>query len=96
MRCETVKPGLECTFMTKKGCSFNGGRCHQIVENCEGCERILTFEDNRYCASFPDPAVKWRRGSCNLATHVKVQKPAAAETAKINPLKASKRSAARR
>lgn len=96
MRCETVKPGLECTFMTKKGCSFNGGRCHQIVENCEGCERILTFEDNRYCASFPDPAVKWRRGACNLATHVKVQKPAATETAKINPLKASKRSAARR
>ncbi len=94
MRCETVKQGIECTFMTKKGCSFNGGKCHQVVESCEGCDRILNFEDARYCNSFPDPAVKWRRGTCNLATHVKVERAGTGQ--KINPLKASKRAAAGR
>jgi hypothetical protein len=40
--------------------------------------------------SFPDPALKWKRGVCNMATHAKAQK--AAENHKLNPLKASKRS----
>ena len=48
----------------------------------------------KFCASFPDPEAKWRRGSCNLATHVKNEKKETAQ--KINPLKASKRKAAGR
>jgi len=95
MHCVSVKPGVDCTFMTKKGCSFNGGRCRPIVENCQGCERVIDFEDSRYCASFPDPAAKWRRGNCNLATHVKTDK-GNGQTVKLNPLKASKRAAAGR
>jgi len=95
MHCVSVKPGVDCMFMSKKGCSFNGGKCHAVVENCDGCERVLTFEEARYCTSFPDPAAKWRRGSCNLATHVKNDK-GQAQAAKLNPLKASKRNAARR
>ena len=39
MDCTTVKPGVECAFMTKNGCSFNGGTCHPIVEQCQGCDR---------------------------------------------------------
>uniref|UniRef100_A0A7V4G6T1 Uncharacterized protein n=1 Tax=Desulfobacca acetoxidans TaxID=60893 RepID=A0A7V4G6T1_9BACT len=97
MRCQTIKPDMECTFMTKKGCSFNGGKCHTIVDNCEGCERILETGEGRFCASFPDPAVKWRRGVCNLATHQKANLKAAAQAnQKINPLKASKRAASGR
>ena len=95
MHCVSVKPGVYCTFMTKKGCSFNGGKCRPVVDNCEGCERLINFEECVYCASFPDPAVKWRRGNCNLATHVKADK-SNGNAAKINPLKASKRAAAGR
>jgi hypothetical protein len=40
--------------------------------------------------SFPDPAMKWKNGTCNMATHARAQK--AAENHKLNPLKASKRS----
>jgi hypothetical protein len=81
--------------MTKKGCSFNGGTCNPVVEACEGCDRILTKGDASYCTSFPDPAVKWRRGTCNLATHAKNGNGKGQVEAKINPLKASKRSARR-
>ena len=96
MHCVSIKPGVDCTFMTKKGCSFNGGKCRPVVESCEGCDRVLKNGESSYCNSFPDPAVKWRRGTCNLATHVKNGNgKGQAEANKINPLKASKRSARR-
>ncbi|MFZ5453284.1 MAG: PxxKW family cysteine-rich protein [Thermodesulfobacteriota bacterium] len=95
MHCVSVKPGVDCAFMSKKGCSFNGGKCHTIVESCEGCDRILKWEDGSYCGSFPDPKAKWRTGHCNLATHVKKEKKDNG-SGKINPLKASKRKAAGR
>jgi hypothetical protein len=94
MHCASVKPGTDCMFMTKKGCSFNGGHCKPVVEACTGCERTLVFEGANYCTSFPDPESKWRRGPCNLATHAKVEKKETAQ--KVNPLKASKRKAAGR
>ncbi|MBU2550209.1 MAG: PxxKW family cysteine-rich protein, partial [Proteobacteria bacterium] len=79
----------ECSFMAKKGCTFNGGVCHQIAEQCQGCDRAKTFAAGTFCVTFPDPAIKWRRGPCNMASHVKAA--AQTQTAKINPLKASKR-----
>jgi hypothetical protein len=94
MHCVSIKPGIDCTFMTKKGCSFNGGQCKPVVDSCNGCERTLNLEAGNFCASFPDPEMKWRRGPCNLATHVKNGKKEA--QVKINPLKASKRMAAGR
>ncbi len=94
MHCVSVKPGIDCTFMTKKGCSFNGGHCKPVVDACNGCERTLQVEIGSFCASFPDPDLKWRRGPCNLATHAKNGRKEA--QVKINPLKASKRMAAGR
>ena len=92
MVCETVKQGVECFFMSKKGCQFNGGNCHTIVEQCEGCQKVKEFPTGKYCLVFPDPAVKWRIGNCNMATHISKNKKK--ENGKINPLKASKRRAA--
>ncbi len=91
MDCQTLKPGVNCAFMTKKGCTFNGGSCHTVVEACESCGKILELSSGRFCSVFPDPAAKWRVGSCNLATHV--VKAAAKKDQKVNPLKASKRKA---
>jgi len=36
--CTTIKEGMECPFMTTSGCSYNGGICHEIVEECNGCK----------------------------------------------------------
>lgn len=91
MLCQTVKAGTDCAFMSKSGCGFNGGSCHSVVDQCEGCQRVMDLEAGRFCASYPNPASKWKTGHCNFATHVK---PGALnqQQAKINPLKASKRS----
>ena len=92
MICATTKKGIECSFMTKKGCSFEGGTCNPIVPQCEGCGHILVLPAAKYCKAYPNPAAKWQFGSCNLATHV-VRK-LTTETKKVNPLKASKKAAA--
>ena len=80
---------MECPFMTAKGCSFNGGICHEIVEQCNGCKRNAQHASGWYCSACPEPAIKWKNGNCNLATHIEAT-PAAKKT-KVNPLKASKR-----
>src|SRR5665811_42771 len=64
MLCQTVKEGFECVFMTKKGCTFNGGSCHPITEKCEGCDRCVEYSSVKYCMMYPDPAGKWNVGGC--------------------------------
>ncbi len=76
---------------TDEGVQVNGVVMHQIVEKCEGCDRINEFEGAKYCGSYPQPASKWRLGICNFSTHTKTA-PAKGK-AKVNPLKASKRAA---
>lgn len=89
MNCTTVRQGKACPFMTAKGCSFNGGICHEIVDQCQGCKRTTEATAGWYCEAYPDPSKKWSYGSCNLATHV--ANDTADKKAKLNPLKASKR-----
>lgn len=91
MVCQTVKAGVECAFMTKKGCGFNGGNCYQVADKCEGCAKVLEHATGSYCMVYPDPGSKWAFGACPAATHLK--KEIASATQKINPLKASKRAA---
>ena len=86
--CKTVRKGQECALMTAKGCSYNGGFCHPVVEPCEGCNRRTEIEGAWYCTACPEPALKWKNGNCNLATHIVA---AVVAKTKINPLKASKR-----
>jgi hypothetical protein len=69
------------------------GACSEIVEKCEGCARIIEMEDKKYCAVYPQPASKWRKGICNFATHVKKELPKDDSGKKVNPLKAAKRAA---
>ena len=89
MICTTVRNGFECPFMSAKGCTYNGGICHEIVEQCNGCKRTIEYSGRWYCSSCPDPAMKWRNGNCNLATHVKTEVKEVG--GKLNPIKASKR-----
>lgn len=91
MICSSVKEGVDCFFMTKEGCRFNGGTCHTIVGQCEGCQKVKEFPTGNYCLVFPDPAAKWRTGKCSMATHLKESNNI--KNGKLNPLKASKRMA---
>lgn len=78
--------------MTRKGCNFNGGQCHAVVDKCEGCSRTESFNEGTFCTVAPHPAIKWNRGACNFATHL--ERATDRKSQKINPLKASKRAAA--
>ncbi len=89
MVCKTVRDGMECPFMTVKGCSFNGGICHEIVEQCNGCNRGAKYQSGWYCAACPDPSLKWKNGNCNLASHI--ASVSSQNKSKLNPLKASNR-----
>ncbi len=89
MICSTIRKGSECVFMTANGCTYNGGICHEIVEQCNGCNRKTEFSAKWYCSSCPEPSTKWKIGNCNLASHV--VEASSGKKAKINPLKASKR-----
>ena len=88
MLCTTVREGMECPFMKAQGCAYNGGICHEVVEECDGCKRTLEYSTGWYCTSCPEPFIKWKNGNCNLASHVTMT---VKESAKLNPLKASKR-----
>lgn len=89
MICTTVRNGVDCSFMKKNGCSYNGGSCIAIAEQCKGCDRTINFESGVYCGVAPEPALKWKNGICNMATHIKAA--VATPQAKVNPIKASKR-----
>ena len=91
MVCTTIKEGTDCFFMTNNGCQFNGGSCHTIIEKCEGCQKIADLSTGQYCLSFPDPAMRWRIGTCSMASHAKVS--ISKGNGKLNPLKSSKRRA---
>ncbi len=90
MVCTTVRNGFDCIFMSKRGCQFNGGSCHPVVDQCDGCQRIIEIPTGKYCMSFPEPDIKWKTGICNMATHVTINNKKG--NIKVNPLKASKRS----
>jgi hypothetical protein len=77
--------------MSQKGCTYPGGACFEIVEQCEGCSRIVQYETGKFCSVYPHPAMKWRKGVCNFATHVNKEVKKDETGKKINPLKATKR-----
>jgi hypothetical protein len=91
MQCQTIKEGIECTFMSKTGCGFMGGACRPIVEQCEGCDRVRDFPEGKFCGVFPDPAAKWRRGMCNMATHIKVDVKAVEAKKRVGQQKQKKK-----
>jgi hypothetical protein len=95
MICTILKEEIDCVFMTRQGCTYNGGHCEPVVQACEGCGHIKEVDEDFYCVTSANPSAKWNLGVCNYATHVEKEAPVVAK-AKINPLKAAKRAAAGR
>ena len=65
-----------------------------IIEECNGCDRIVEEESSNYCKTYVNPAAKWRLGMCNFATHAKPEIKIV--KIRINPLKAAKRASSSR
>lgn len=95
MQCQTVLPGTECTFWSKQGCAFVGNSCQPVIDDCQGCERVVSGSIGQVCSVAPSPTQKWSKGMCNMATHRKVEIQSA-EAKMINPLKASKKASAKK
>lgn len=74
--------------------SFSERNFQPVVENCEGCERVVEESGAKFCRSYLQPEAKWRLGICNFATHAKPEIEIA--TIRINPLKAAKRASAKK
>ncbi len=72
--------------------SYGERNFQPVVENCEGCERIVEEAGAQYCKTYLQPQSKWRLGICNFATHAKPE--IKVTTIRINPLKAAKRASA--
>ena len=81
---------LQNATKTAEGVTLNGFVLTPAIDKCDGCDRLREFEGEKFCGSYPNPAVKWATGRCNFATHLKIE---AAAAVKVNPLKASKRAA---
>jgi hypothetical protein len=62
-----------------------------IVEKCQGCDRTNVVGDLVYCAAFTTPALKWRLGNCNMATHIKVETKGGAEKVRVGQQKQKKK-----
>ena len=81
-------------MQTSNVAKFSDGSFLPIVEQCEGCERIVEVDDGKFCDTFKNPAAKWRLGICNFATHAKPE--VTIVKIRVNPLKAAKRASKRK
>ena len=55
------------------GSTINNAKADRrpVVEQCNGCERVLSADDSALCSAFAFPDTKWRLGPCSMATHIK-------------------------
>jgi len=81
-------------MQTENMTKFSEGAFLPVIDKCEGCERIVEVEGNKFCNSYTNPAAKWRIGICNFATHAKPEVKIV--KIRVNPLKAAKRASKRK
>ncbi|HSA34180.1 MAG TPA: PxxKW family cysteine-rich protein [bacterium] len=66
-----------------------------IVDQCEGCQRIVEDAGAKVCGKYAEPAFHWEDGQiCLMATHIKKEVTIVKKA--VNPLKASKRAAGKK
>ncbi|MDL2260197.1 PxxKW family cysteine-rich protein [Deltaproteobacteria bacterium OttesenSCG-928-K17] len=62
-----------------------------IIEQCNGCDRVLNENGSQLCASFAAPETKWRLGPCSMATHIKIESAKGGEKQRVGQQKQKKR-----
>lgn len=81
-------------MQTEKANRYSSGSFQTVIEQCDGCDRIVDEDGATYCKVYTNPAAKWRLGICNFATHAKPEIKVV--KVRINPLKAAKRASKKR
>ena len=81
-------------MQTNEAKSYSAGSFQQVIDKCDGCDRIVEENSTNYCKTYVNPAAKWRLGICNFATHAKPEIKVV--KVRINPLKAAKRASSSR
>lgn len=59
-----------------------------VVSQCEGCQKVIEKDGNKFCVTYLVPKAKWRAGACPVATHLKKE---VTNGKFVDPLKASKK-----
>lgn len=75
---------------TEQGVEVKGMLMQPVVEKCEGCDRVRTFEEQQFCGSYPNPRQEVVRRALQLCYPHQDGKR---QGRQVNPLKASKRAA---
>jgi hypothetical protein len=66
-----------------------------IDERCDGCEKVQEIEAGKFCSKYANPSFHWENDQiCSFATHIKREVKIVKKV--VNPLKASKRAAAKK
>ena len=52
----TPNKNLEGAVKTNNGVELNGIILQPITEQCNGCDRVRTFEGQEFCSSYPVPS----------------------------------------
>ena len=81
-------------MQTNEVVQYSSASFQPVIDQCEGCDRIVEENTTRYCKTYLNPAAKWRLGICNFATHAKPEIKVV--KVRINPLKAAKRASSSR
>jgi len=66
MICTILKEEIDCVFMTKQGCNYNGGHCDPVVQACEGCNHIKEIDEDFYCTTSANPVGQVEPGCLQL------------------------------
>ena len=99
LTCEKKRPTKRCVFWKKYkkspegSCTFNDGRCSEIIEQCIGCKYIDKSTLGNYCLVYMNPSSSWKSIKCPMYVNPEEIKKQAEEEKKTNPLKASRRKA---
>jgi hypothetical protein len=79
------------TVKTDQENSLSANALGLIDEKCEGCDRIKMDNNQKLCAAFPVPSVRWRLGNCNMATHIKTGTKTEASKVRVGQQKQKKK-----
>ncbi|MDR1085387.1 MAG: PxxKW family cysteine-rich protein [Deltaproteobacteria bacterium] len=64
---------------------------NEIIDKCQGCDRVQEMSGLQCCVAYPVPGVHWRLGNCNLATHIKAESKGDAGKVRVGQQKQKKK-----
>ena len=51
-------------MQTSEPVKYSAGAFLPVIEQCDGCDRIVEENSSKFCKSYMNPEAKWRLGIC--------------------------------